>query len=151
MPETIRTQPVILGDGGKTLQTPIDTLRATSNASAIALSAHTLLTSATITVLSSIASNIVRVHLRNIQMRNNEQSAWLRIEWRDGGFTGRRLFGPITLQPDTEVFFNAKDLEGRAALSSIDLVILSSNASPPVSNGITANVGFLVERLDYNE
>lgn len=129
----------------------IDNIRAVSNFSATALSAHTILTSATIQIAAVGASNQVKLHMENMQIAN-EEFTWLTVEVRDGGFTGRRLFGPWTIQAGQQVNFSKDDLRGRAALSSIEAVILSSPRNPPVSNaGVIFNVGVTVERLDLRD
>ena len=137
---------------GRELLTPLDTFRGTSNASITLNSGATILTSATQDVVAVTLSNLAAIRMLNIHMVNNERTAWMTIEFRDGTFLGRRLAGPFTIQPASERFIEPHYLVGRAALSSIAAVVRSAgipSGQPPVSNGVVINLGFTMESLDF--
>lgn len=139
-------------DGGAGLATEIDRFRASSSASATALSAHTILTSAGVAIVTVGTSNQIRMKLENAQFRNQEPQSTLTLELRDGAITGNRLLGPFDVPPGQMVRFDAKEVFGRGATSSFLLQVLSGTVGAnPVSNGAIAVIGFTVERLDQPE
>lgn len=140
---------LLVGDG---LGTPYDLFRASSSATGQAQSAHTILTSAGVSLVAVGASNQVRLKMLNLQLRNN-QNQWLTVEIRDGLITGLRLFGPVTINPGSDLKFGPDDLMGRGATSAIIMQIVSGAVTgvTMVSGGVIATVGFVPERLDYHE
>ena len=137
---------------GKEYKTPIDVFQAASGAFATALSGHTTLTSAGVSIIAAGTSNVVRLRMVGAHLRNLDNN-WLEVRFLDGALNnGAQQLSPIMrLNPLSERIFQYHELLGRAALSSIALVITSSPNSPPVSNGVEAYVAFVAEQLDFYE
>lgn len=138
---------------GREFLTQLDQFRAASNASATILSGQTILTSAAVDIVAVTLSNITRINPIGLHMVNQERAAWLTVEFRDGGFLGRRLLGPMTINPSSERWVDPAQLVGKNAYSSWAGVILSAGtgAGQPVSNGLIVNLSFVTEALDLRE
>lgn len=95
-------------------------------------------------------SSPVRVRMLGLEMFNRE-IGWLEIEFRDGGETGGRVLGPYTLNGRASVTKSRDDLIGAYFTSSIHAVILSGYAAQPLSNGVRANLRYVLEPTDYRE
>lgn len=100
-------------------------------------------------ILQSVVSgSVVKVRPVNIEMRN-EDSGWMEVEFRDGGWTGGRVAGPYTLQPKSERTILGDQLVGKYFTSSVFLAVLSGYTGQPLANGIKVNMGFVKEPLDF--
>lgn len=139
---------------GREFVTPMDQFRAASNASATILSGNTNLTSATVDIIAVTLSNVTRINPISLHLVNQEKAGFVTIEFRDGSFAGRRLLGPLTLNPASERFVDAQHLVGKNAYSSWAGVVLSAGGTASgilVSNGILVNLSFVTEPLDLLE
>lgn len=120
--------------------TPIDEFRA-SQFTAVVLSGADGYVSGQ-TVLSVVASSIVRIRVINIHLHNRE-TANITVLFRDGGITGGVVAGPFRINPTTDRTIPKDELMGRFFLSSIYAVVLSGTYSA----GSPLDIGYILEPI----
>ena len=131
---------------GHELVTPLEKFRAASSVTGVALSAATGGASASLSLLDVESSNLIMVRLLNIEVFNR-QNNWITVEFRDGAVTAPRIAGPFNIPPQSPVNRTLDQLQGRGALSGLDMGVISG----AVSQGVEVTVGFIPEQLDNRE
>lgn len=89
-------------------------------------------------------SSQVTVRLLNVEVWNRE-AGWIEVEFRDGGFAGGRVLGPMKVNPRDRLELSTEQVLGRTFTSSIYVMVLSGYAAQPLSNGVLVNAGFVLE------
>jgi len=120
--------------------TPMDEFRAAEYVSALVASASAYVSGSSL--LTVVASNVVRMRPVNVHFLNREGSART-VVIRDGGIAGNIIGGPWILNPIQERDIEPKMLQGRYALSSFYMVVISGT----YTSGIDVNIGYILEPL----